>query len=304
MQRTIQGERRASREREGGWVGSGTERATDGGQPSRSTGRGASGNPGALVVLAFALVAGVGGCVKLADSTAVGGATSALTREEHGMYFPIGLGSFHATQTCDDCHGGFSDFKQFTCQSCHPHDTAAAAGRHTFIVKFENNSAACYNCHPNGREAPITVADHSAKYFAIDAGPHAALQCADCHGWTTTSRPFTCQGCHAHDTDVLAAKHSAITGYRYDSNGCWGCHPNGGEAPIATSDHSAQFFPILTGSHVTSKCVDCHTDPTTSKKFVCITCHTQVKAAPQHPKTVANYAWNDAACYSCHPQDK
>lgn len=304
MQRRIQGLRTATREQEREWVGTETKVAKDQGLKARWSSCVRNAKHRALVVLALGLAGSVSGCVKVADSSPVGGATSALTREEHGMYFPIGLGSYHATQTCDDCHGGFSDFKQFTCQSCHAHDTAAAAGRHTFIVKFENNSAGCYNCHPNGREATITVADHSAKYFAIDAGPHAALKCTDCHVWTTTSRPFTCQGCHDHDMDVTAAKHPAITGYRYDSYGCYGCHPSGGEAPIATSDHSAQFFPILTGSHVTSKCVDCHTDPTTSKKFVCTTCHTQAKAAPQHPRTVANYAWNDAACYSCHPQDK
>jgi hypothetical protein len=251
-------------------------------------------------------VAWGGGCNKLMDTGAAADAaagSAALTRESHGMYFPIGSGSYHPTETCDDCHGGFSDFRQFTCQSCHAHEPDVATMRHTFVTGFMNVSSACYTCHPNGRESVISVADHSAKYFAIDSGPHSALQCSDCHTWVTTSRPFTCVSCHTHDTDPTAAAHSAITGYRYDSNGCFGCHPNGGEAAIARSDHDAQYFPLLTGSHQTAACTDCHTDPTTSKTFVCTTCHTQSDSAKQHGD-VSGYAWNDAGCFTCHPRDQ
>jgi Zn finger protein HypA/HybF involved in hydrogenase expression len=256
-------------------------------------------------------VIAVSGCNKLVtagsgdDGADASTTTGALTRESHGMYFPIGSGSYHPTETCDDCHGGFATYTQYTCMSCHAHATDVAQTRHTFITDFKAESSACYKCHPNGRETAISVTDHTAKYFPIDTGPHAALECSDCHNWTTTSRPFTCLGCHAHDPDPTGAAHAAITGYRYDSNGCFGCHPNGGEVAVATSDHSAQYFPILTGSHTapTVKCADCHTDPKTSKTFVCTTCHAQSKTQTQHPGT-ANYAWSDVACYNCHPQDK
>jgi hypothetical protein len=254
-------------------------------------------------LLLLALVPAAASCNKvLPDAPAPGVTSDALTRETHGAHFPIGNGSYHVAQTCDDCHGGFSDFKQFTCVSCHPHDEAAAAARHVFITGYRWDSNACYTCHPNGREATISVVDHSAKYFPIDTGPHAALQCGDCHAWKTTSRPFTCQGCHAHDQDVLAPLHASITGYRYDSNGCFGCHPNGGEAPIAASDHSARFFPIQSGSHNAGACTDCHTDVATLKSFVCTSCHTQSATATQHA-TVSAYSWGDAGCYSCHPKD-
>jgi hypothetical protein len=259
-----------------------------------------------LWALLFLATVGAVGCAKVSgatDASAVTTATGeALTRESHGMYFPIGSGSYHFAQTCDDCHGGFASFKQFTCQSCHAHATDVAAMRHTFITGFQNESASCYTCHPNGRESTISVVDHSAKYFPIDQGPHAALQCSDCHTWVTTSRPFTCMGCHDHDQGVTDTAHASITGYRYDANGCFGCHSNGGEIPVAASDHSAKYFPIQTGSHASLKCSDCHTDPTTSKTFTCITCHAQDTSATQHPNT-PNYTWTDAACYSCHPQD-
>ena len=120
---------------------------------------------------------------------------------------------------------------------------------------------------------------------------------------TTTSRPFTCQSCHTHAEDVTATAHASITGYRYDSNGCFGCHPGGGEAPIAASDHSSRVFPIQSGSHQNLSCAGCHTDSTSSKVFVCTTCHTQSQSAGQH-KEVSGYTWTEAACYGCHPQDQ
>jgi len=251
------------------------------------------------------LVASMAACNRVLPEATLpgGGATSnALTRETHGMYFPIGSGSYHPSETCDDCHGGFPSFAEFTCQSCHAHDQDAAAGRHMLITGYRFDAAACYKCHPNGREAMISVADHSAKYFPIDLGPHQPLACSDCHVWKTTSRPFTCQGCHAHDSDVLKPVHASVTGYRYDSNGCFGCHPDGREAPLSASDHSAQFYPILSGSHNGDPCANCHTDPTTAKTFVCTTCHTQSQSATQHA-TVGNYTWGDAGCYGCHPKD-
>jgi Zn finger protein HypA/HybF involved in hydrogenase expression len=262
-----------------------------------------------VLILAVSLVLGGAACNKvlLNNSDSPNDAAASvdgvgLTREQHGVFFPIGNGSFHAAQTCDDCHGGFSSFKQFTCQSCHAHATDVAAGRHTFITGFQNDSTGCFTCHPNGRETAISVADHSAKYFAIDKGPHSALQCSDCHNWVTTSRPFLCNSCHTHDQAPTDMAHVSITGYRYDSNGCFGCHPNGGEAPIALSDHSARFFPLMTGSHTSMACASCHTDTTSSKTFVCTACHTQATSATQHA-TVASYVFTDAACFNCHPKD-
>src|SRR5215467_10586192 len=91
--------------------------------------------------LCAALIAATIGCNKLvaagsAEDVIPDASTSALTRESHGMYFPIGLGSYHPTETCDDCHGGFSTYTQFTCMSCHAHETDVAAMRHTFITGF------------------------------------------------------------------------------------------------------------------------------------------------------------------------
>jgi hypothetical protein len=181
----------------------------------------------ALLICASALLllAGGSGCDAMAGvNNGTTGASNPLTREEHGAYFPIGSGSYHPTETCDDCHGGFDSFKQFTCMSCHAHDPTAAANRHTFITDYVGESSSCYSCHPNGRERPISIADHSAKYYPIDTGSHSALQCTDCHNWVTTSRPFQCISCHT-DKDGTDTTHASVTAYRYNDYGCYGCHP-------------------------------------------------------------------------------
>jgi Zn finger protein HypA/HybF involved in hydrogenase expression len=231
-----------------------------------------------------------------------GGATvsEALDRDTHVGYFPIDDASHHSAQVCSDCHVDPDTFKTFTCQTCHAHAPDVALGRHTFITGFVNDSNACVSCHPTGNEAPISVHDHSAKYFPIETGDHASLACTDCHTDPTTSKPFTCVSCHDHAPDVAAMRHVSITGYEYLSSSCLSCHPSGGEATISVADHSAKYFAIDSGDHQPLACTDCHTDPSTSKTFVCITCHAQTSSAQQHTGN-ADYVWTNAGCYSCHP---
>ena len=148
-------------------------------------------------------------------------------------------------------------------------------------------------------DEPLTRDDH-IRYFPIDdASHHSAQVCTDCHADPDTFATFTCQSCHAHAPDVAPTRHVDITGFVNQSSSCIACHPTGGEAPISLADHSAKYFTIDTGSHASLACSDCHTDRTTSKTFVCITCHTQTDSAAEHAGN-ASYVWTDAGCYSCH----
>jgi hypothetical protein len=149
----------------------------------------------------------------------------------------------------------------------------------------------------------LTREEHK-PYFPIAAGTkHAQIECAECHDDPTSFSTFTCQSCHAHAADVAAMRHVYITGFEYVSNACFNCHPTGWEAPILPADHSLKYFPIQSGSHDDLLCRSCHTDPSTSKVFVCVGCHDEATSARQHPST-SGYAWTDAGCYGCHPQDK
>jgi hypothetical protein len=149
----------------------------------------------------------------------------------------------------------------------------------------------------------LTREEHS-NYFPIATGSkHASIQCAECHDAPASFSTFTCQSCHAHASDVAAMRHLYVTGFEYVSNACLNCHPTGWEAPILPADHSLKYFPIQSGSHDDLLCRSCHTDPSTAKSFVCIGCHDQATSAGQHSST-SGYAWTDAGCYGCHPQDK
>jgi hypothetical protein len=67
-----------------------------------------------------------------------------------GQYFPIYSGK-HKNQwnTCTDCHTNPSNYSIFTCTtSCHPQ--SSTNNKHQGVSGYAYNSAACYNCHPDG----------------------------------------------------------------------------------------------------------------------------------------------------------
>jgi Zn finger protein HypA/HybF involved in hydrogenase expression len=190
-----------------------------------------------LVILASLL--GVAGCNQLLlksspatetiDGGGEAGIATALTRDSHARYFPIGDSTLHAAQVCSDCHQSATSFADFTCVSCHDHSEDVAAGRHVFITGYVFLSSACFTCHPTGWEAAITPDEHSLKYFPITDAAHGSLACADCHQDPTTSKPFTCTTCHDHSSNAEAVNHTGVAGYTYDSTSCFNCHnvPNG-----------------------------------------------------------------------------
>jgi hypothetical protein len=148
----------------------------------------------------------------------------AVGRESHGIFFPIGAGSFHADLGCSDCHANPDTIKEFTSVSCHAHDEDAAKARHTFITGYTWKSEECRRCHPVGQEADIPRADHSLKYFGIASGSHAKFECSDCHPFKTTAKTFKCVPCH-EPSGPGAKAHASTPKYRYDSFACYGCHP-------------------------------------------------------------------------------
>jgi hypothetical protein len=71
----------------------------------------------------------------------------------HGQWFPIASGR-HAQEwnACSDCHTNPTNYSVFTCLSCHPHsDKNETDGHHKGRKNYVYDSAACYDCHPNGR---------------------------------------------------------------------------------------------------------------------------------------------------------
>lgn len=78
----------------------------------------------------------------------------------------------------------------------------------------------------------------------------------------------------------------------------------GPEAPSVTAlTHATHTpFPIATGAHANADCNSCHGDFDTFKLYTCLSCHQHAKDVtdPRHSR-VADYAWDSAKCYACHP---
>lgn len=71
----------------------------------------------------------------------------------HRQYFPIYSGEHRGEwNTCADCHIQPSDFKAFSCVTCHEHRKSKMDSEHRGRRNYVYQSQACYNCHPNGEE--------------------------------------------------------------------------------------------------------------------------------------------------------
>jgi hypothetical protein len=67
-------------------------------------------------------------------------------------FFPIYSGRHRGIwSSCATCHINASNYTQFTCFNCHPHDDRAKTdGDHRGRSGYSYDSAACYRCHPRG----------------------------------------------------------------------------------------------------------------------------------------------------------
>ncbi len=68
-----------------------------------------------------------------------------------GLYFPIYSGKHLGKwTTCADCHANAANYSVFSCTtSCHPQASMNSA--HQGVSGYSYSSAACYNCHPQGK---------------------------------------------------------------------------------------------------------------------------------------------------------
>jgi hypothetical protein len=133
----------------------------------------------------------------------------------------------HRQVPCQSCHGdGVWAGKSTACVSCHQQDYNATNNPAHAAAGF---STACQTCHNTTSWSGATF-DHDTSFFPIYSGRHAGLwsSCSTCHTSSTTYAVFTCFNCHPHDSQTQTdSNHSGISGYRYDSQACYACHPRG-----------------------------------------------------------------------------
>lgn len=145
------------------------------------------------------------------------------------------------TGTCDDCHGvvtwigariahdwlTLDEGHDLSCRACH---------ERTF--EYDAVDAACSSCHeeerPPGHYSGDCAECHwpsewrraSFAHQAFFPLPHAGRHdCALCH--PPASFDADCLGCHDHGEALMAIAHEGQLGYRWESQACLRCHPDG-----------------------------------------------------------------------------
>jgi hypothetical protein len=133
----------------------------------------------------------------------------------------------HRTADCSGCHGGGVYTGTPTdCASCHMTEYQNAVPNHA-SAGFA--ASACATCHTTTAWAGATF-DHDSRFFPIYSGTHRNRwsDCAECHTNASNYAVFTCLSCHPHsDRAETDSHHQGRSGYSYDSDACYSCHPRG-----------------------------------------------------------------------------
>ena len=131
--------------------------------------------------------------------------------------------------SCQDCHGFlawsgglFSHAGiQSGCVACHLADYQATSDPDHEAMGFPTD---CQTCH-----APTEWSQaHFEHDFPITGGPHA-VDCARCHVVPSNPTVFSCVVCHAHEQSEMQDEHDDVSGFVWESNACYACHPDGRE---------------------------------------------------------------------------
>jgi hypothetical protein len=132
----------------------------------------------------------------------------------------------HATADCSACHSSGYQNTPLECWSCHESVYNQTTDPNH---KGANFPTTCESCHTTKAWTPASW-DHDKQYFPIYSGKHKDEwnACADCHINTNNYVQFECITCHEHSNkSELDNDHKDVSGYSYDSQACYTCHPTG-----------------------------------------------------------------------------
>lgn len=140
-------------------------------------------------------------------------------------FFPLVQG--HSEVDCAECHTPNEPYSAVNsaCVSCHIDDYNNADEPNHALSGISQN---CSECHDLTRGWPANLFDHDGEYFPIYSGKHRGEwnTCAECHTNPSNYSIFSCIDCHNDQAD-LRDEHGGVSGYQYNSNACYSCHPNG-----------------------------------------------------------------------------
>ncbi len=146
-----------------------------------------------------------------------------LAKFDHALTgFP--LTGAHRTVPCQSCHAGSQGPPPTACYGCHKADYDGTTDPSHTGAAFPTD---CTLCHTTTTWQGAVFTQHDSLYFPIYSGSHNGrwTACTDCHNNPSSYAAFTCLTCH--DKTTTDSHHTGVTGYVYDSNACYSCHPRG-----------------------------------------------------------------------------
>ena len=221
------------------------------------------------------------------------GFTWATTNVNHD-FFPLTNG--HNIGDCGKCHvnGNYSNISK-ECVSCHQSNYNATTNPNHTAASFPTSCGDCHTTMPGWK--PATFTSHDAQFFPIYSGKHAGTwnACTDCHNSPPSYKTFSCIDCHSHNQPDMDSKHTNVGGYTYASLPCYECHPTG--TVSGAYNHNNGKFP-LTGAHITTPCLQCHTNGFAGTPTDCFSCHQKNYTQSTNPNHVGKNI--PSTCADCH----
>ena len=217
----------------------------------------------------------------------------------HNENFPLTGGHGRVATDCFKCHEGNYINSPNTCFACHADAYNQTTNPPHASAQF---STECETCHDAEAWSPSTF-DHDGQYFPIYSGEHNGEwdACTDCHTNPSNYALFACATA-CHPQGEMNQQHNGVTGYLYNNDACFACHPTG--SAEGSFNHNASAFP-LTGAHLTVECNGCHSAGYTGTPNECVACHSvnfNQTTNPNH--NVLGISTDCATCHTTNPDWK
>jgi hypothetical protein len=201
----------------------------------------------------------------------------------------------HTAQRCSSCHTGsvYAGLPS-ECVDCHIDDYNATTDPNHATSGFPTD---CDTCHQ-----PTTWTGATFDHTYSLVGVHATLDCSACHSsGVYAGLPSDCVDCHLDNYNATANPNHLGAGFPTD---CEICHrASDSNWNQGSFDHT--YFPITSGKHAGTQCIDCHTDSSNYRIFSCLDsgCHPRDDMDDKH-KERPGYVYDSVVCYSCHPDGR
>ena len=144
----------------------------------------------------------------------------------HNDFYMLNGAHANIANDCFACHMGDYVNTPNTCIGCHQSDYDGTTNPDHAAAGFPTD---CLACHSEDAWLPVSW-DHDGMYFPIYSGKHEGewSLCIECHTVPNDFSAFSCIDCHEHNNQAeVDDDHSGVSGYVYESNACYACHPTG-----------------------------------------------------------------------------